>query len=277
MRNVLRGIVMGITDLIPGISGGTMAMVLGIYHELITSINGILSKRWREHLLFLGPLVIGIGIALVTFSRLIEWLIAHHSQPLFFFFIGIIIGIIPFLLRTANFKKTFKASHYMLLIIAMILVACTSLINDDNMQSVWTNLNFGHYLFLFLAGWIASSAMILPGISGSLLFLLLGVYPTVINAISNLNLPVIIIVGLGVVMGILTTSKLIQYLFREFSVITYAVLIGLVIGSLYVTFPDLPRTVPYAFLCLVMFLIGLMLAILLGRLEHKKGNVVSSD
>ena len=276
MQNVLRGIVMGITDLIPGISGGTMAMVLGIYQKLIASINGILSKRWREHFMFLVTLFLGIGLALITFSRLIEWLIAAHSQPLFFFFNGLILGIIPFLLRTANYKRTFKANHYFVLIIAAIVVASTSLIRDDSMQSVWINLTFGHYLFLFLAGWIASSAMILPGISGSLLFLLLGVYPTVINAISSVNIPVILVVGLGVVISIPITSKLIQYLFREFSVITYAVLIGLVIGSLYVTLPDLPRTVPYAILCCVMFLIGLMIAILLGRLEHKKGNMASS-
>nr|MBA5588280.1 DUF368 domain-containing protein [Anaerobacillus isosaccharinicus]QOY38586.1 DUF368 domain-containing protein [Anaerobacillus isosaccharinicus] len=269
MRNVIRGIIMGITDLIPGISGGTIAMVLGIYHELLASINGVFSKDWRKHLLFLAPLLLGIGIALVSFSRLIEWLIINHSQPLFFFFNGLILGIIPFLLRTANYKKTFQVSHYTLLIIAAILVASTSLIHEGGMQEIWTNLSLSEYIFLFFSGWLASSAMILPGISGSLIFLLLGVYPTVINAISTLNLTVILVTGLGIVFGIIITSKLVQFLLLQFSTLTYSVMIGLVFGSLIVTFPGLPATVPYTILCIALFLTGSILAIMLGRFEHK--------
>lgn len=268
MKNVLRGILMGTSDLIPGVSGGTIAMVLGIYHKLIAAINGILTKNWREHIRFLVPLLLGIGIALLSLSHLIEWLIEHHSKPLFYFFNGLILGIIPFLLRTADYRKTFKVNHYVVLAVAAILVALTSLVREDNMQAVWTNLTLGNYLVLFLSGWLASSAMILPGISGSLVLLLLGVYPTVINAISSINIPVIIVVGIGVGMGILLTSKLIQFLFREFSILTYAVLIGLVVGSLVVTFPGLPTTFLYGLLCAVMFIIGIMVAVLLSRFEQ---------
>ncbi len=269
MHNVVRGIIMGITDLIPGISGGTIAMILGIYHELIASINGIFSKDWRRHLLFLAPLVLGVGFALVIFSRLIEWLIVSHSQLLFFFFSGLILGIIPFLLRTANFKKTFKFRHYGVLVLAASLVASTIYIRGDNMVSIFTNLTFGSYLFLFFSGWIASSAMILPGISGSLVFLLLGVYPTVINAISSFNISVILILGLGITIGLIITSKLIQFLFSQFSTLTYAVMIGLVLGSIIVIFPGLPITITSAILCIAMFLVGSIVATLLGRLEHK--------
>lgn len=269
MRNVIRGIVMGVTDLIPGISGGTIAMVLGIYHELIASINSVFSKDWRKHILFLAPLLLGIGIALVTFSRLIEWLIINHSMPLFFLFNGLILGIIPFLLRTANYKKTFQFSHYTLLVIAALLIASTSLIHEDSMQAIWTNLSFREYMFLFFSGWLASSAMILPGISGSLIFLLLGVYPTVINAISTLNLAIILVIGLGIALGIIITSKLIQFLLRQFSTLTYAIMIGLVLGSLIVIFPGLPTSLPYTILCIVLFLIGSLVAIVLGRFEHK--------
>lgn len=269
MRNVLRGIMMGITDLIPGISGGTIAMVLGFYPELIASINGILGRNWRKHLLFLAPLVVGIGIALVVFSRLIKWLIFSHTQPLSFFFIGLILGLIPFLLRTADFKKTFKSRHFGVLVFAAFLVASTTFIREDSMALIWTNLTFNNYLLLFFSGWIASSAMILPGISGSLIFLLLGVYPTVINAISSVDIPVILVIGFGIMIGIIITSKLIQYLFNQFSTLTYAVMIGLVIGSIIVIFPGLPLTVPNTILCMVTFLVGAIVATLLGRLEHK--------
>lgn len=149
MGNIIRGIVMGITDLIPGISGGTIAIVLGIYHELLASINGIFSKNWRKHLMFLAPLLLGIGIALVVFSRLIEWLITHHSQPLFFFFNGLIIGIIPFLLRTASYKQTFRTKHYSVLLLAAILIAVSGFINEDTKQVIWTNIGLSQYIFLF--------------------------------------------------------------------------------------------------------------------------------
>lgn len=266
MKNVFRGMLMGITDLIPGVSGGTVAMILGIYHELLASINGILSKDWRKHLVFLAPLLVGIGAAVLIFSRIVEWLIVFHPQPLFFFFNGLILGIIPFLLRSANYKQTFKISHYVLFVFAALLVASSAFISSDK-QTIWTSLTLGQYLFLFFAGWIASSAMILPGISGSLILLLLGTYPTVINAISELNITVIFVVGLGVVIGLVTTSKLIQYLFQNYSSFTYATLIGLVFGSIIVIFPGFPTSIAYAALTLFTFITGFALAISLGRIS----------
>ncbi|RXJ02099.1 DUF368 domain-containing protein [Anaerobacillus alkaliphilus] len=268
MRNIIRGVVMGITDLIPGISGGTIAMVLGFYHELVEAINGLFSKNWRKHVLFLAPLLLGIGIALLAFSRIIEWLIANHSLPLFFFFNGLILGIIPFLLREANFKKTFRLTHYSLMVLAALLVVATGFLREEDMEVIWTNLSFVQYIYLFFAGWLASSAMILPGISGSLIFLLLGVYPTVINSISNLNISVLAIIGIGIVIGLVLTSRLIQFLFLRFSTSTFAAMIGLVLGSLIIIFPGIPQTIPYGILCVVLFFIGAFLAYMLGKSEH---------
>lgn len=268
MRNIVRGIIMGVTDLIPGISGGTIAMVLGIYHELIASINGILTRNWRRHVLFIAPILLGIGVALLTFSRLIEWLISNHSYPLFFFFNGLILGIVPFLLRTANYKTTFKGQHYVLLAVAAALVIATGIFRENDMQTIWTSLSMTQYLYLFIAGWLASTAMILPGISGSFIFLLLGVYPTVINGISSFNVSILIVVALGIGLGLILTSKLIQFLFSKFQALTYAAMIGLVIGSLIVTFPGIPLSVGYSVLCIAMFALGATIAILLGRYEH---------
>ncbi len=269
MRNIIRGIVMGITDLIPGISGGTIAMVMGFYQDLIAAINGLFSKNWRKHLLFLLPLLAGIGISLVSFSRMIEWLIAHHSLPLFFFFNGLILGILPFLLRKANYKQTFRLGHYLLLILAALFVVATGFTREENMEAIWTNFGLVEYGYLFFSGWLASSAMILPGISGSLIFLLLGVYPTVIHSISNFRFSVLVVIGLGIVIGLILTSKLIQFLFRKYSTATFAAMIGLVLGSLVVIFPGLPQTIPYGFLSFMLFFTGLFLAYMLGRVEHR--------
>ncbi len=104
-RNILKGMTMGISDLIPGVSGGTIALVLGIYQRLIAAINGLFTKEWKKHLVFLMPLVLGIIVALLSISHLIEWLLVAYPQPTFFLFLGLIIGIIPTLLKDIDYRQ----------------------------------------------------------------------------------------------------------------------------------------------------------------------------
>ncbi|GAE37153.1 DUF368 domain-containing protein [Halalkalibacter akibai] len=268
-RNIIKGFMMGISDLIPGVSGGTIALVLGIYQDLIGAINGLFTKDWKRHLLFLLPLGLGIGLALLSVSRLIEWLLAEFPQPTFFFFLGLIIGIIPALLKEIDFKRTFVLRHYILLGIGAMIVASTLFIKDNEV-AVIGGLSLVDYLFLFMAGWLASSAMILPGISGSFIFLLLGVYPTVINALSTLYLPVLITVGIGVAFGLVLTSKLISYLLVQFKTGTYAVMIGFIIGSIVVIFPGITGNNLLILISAFAFVAGGLSAYVLSYLEVKK-------
>lgn len=261
---------MGISDVIPGVSGGTIALVLGIYQRLIAAINGILTKEWKKHIIFLIPVGLGIGIAVLTFSHLMEWLLAEYPEPTFFFFLGLIIGIIPMLLKEVNYKRNFTSVHYVLFAIAAVLVAITVLIKENEMAAVMSDLAWNDYLFLFIGGWLASSAMILPGISGSFVLLLLGLYPTVINAVSSINLPVIATVGFGVVIGLLLTSKLIAYLFVQYRIGTYAVMIGFVAGSIVVIYPGFSSNLAITIASIIAFLFGLLASYLLSIVEDKK-------
>jgi len=263
-KNLLKGMMMGASDVVPGVSGGTVALLVGIYERLIAAINGLTSKDWKKHVIFLIPVGLGMGISILTLSHLISWLLEAFPKPTFFFFLGLVFAIIPLLLREAEFKQTFNAGHYVLLALAAVGVALTGFVSQDQ-GAVMTSLSWSDYLFLFFAGWLASSAMILPGISGSLVLLLLGVYQTAIEAIKTLNLPVIIVVGFGVVIGLLLTSKLIQYVFQRFRAATYAVIIGFVVGSIFVIYPGWPEDILLLVICLLSFIIGYFLAFRLGK------------
>jgi putative membrane protein len=269
-RNIFKGMAMGVSDLIPGVSGGTIALLLGIYQQFIASINGVFSKRWKQSVLFLIPIGIGIVLALLLVSRLVEWLIEAYPQPTFIFFLGLIIGIIPTLLKEIDYKKSFTPVHYVLLLIGAVLVASTAFVKDDNMTAVIEHLGQSDYILLFFAGWLASSAMILPGISGSFVLLLLGVYPTVINAVSNLNFAVILTVGAGVLIGVLVTSKLITILLAKFKAGTYAVMIGFIVGSIVIIYPGLPGNAVLIIVSIIAFIAGVISAYTLSGLDVEK-------
>ncbi|WP_273853753.1 DUF368 domain-containing protein [Guptibacillus spartinae] len=272
-RNIYRGLLMGVSDLIPGVSGGTIAMVLGIYRRLISGINGLMSKHWKKEIGFFLPLLIGIGLALLLVSQLMEMLLEHFPQPTFFFFIGLIIGVVPFLLRKVDYKKTFEPVHYGLLLVAGLLIASTLFLKGDGGGEVMKSLDLVDYIILFFSGWLASTAMILPGVSGSFVLLLLGSYQTVIHGLSSFQIPLLLTVGAGIIIGLSLTGKVIAHLLSKYTVSTYAVMIGLVIGSVVVLYPGFEADLGLAIASIATLLLGLGAAIVLGKIEHKEENV----
>lgn len=267
-KNIYRGLLMGASDVIPGVSGGTIAVLLGIYDRLITAINGIFSKDWKRQLGFLIPLAIGVGTAILLLSHLIEWLFEHYAGPTQFFFLGLIIGILPYLFHEAGAKRTFGTRHYVLLVIGAIIVGSMAFIQSGD-PAVIENISTSTYILLFFSGMLASSAMILPGISGSFMLLVIGIYPTIIGAISNLQLDIIVVTGVGIVIGILVMSKIINFFLQRFRHATFALIIGLVIGSILVVFPGFPGSTSLLLLSVATFAVGLLAAYILGRVEYK--------
>ena len=264
-KNIYRGMLMGISDLIPGVSGGTIAFILGIYDRLLLSISGFFSRDWRRYLGFLMPLAIGIGITMLLFSRVIDYLLEHHYEPTQFFFIGLIIGVLPFIIKQAEVKKHFKGKHIGAVLLVTVLMASMGFLKP-NESVVITDITVFSALGLFFAGWLGSMAMLLPGISGSFILLLLGVYSTVINALSTLNLPVILIVGAGVAIGFIVSSKAISYLLKAYPHMTFAIIMGLIIGSIFVIAPGIPTGAATILLCGITFAAGLLVTKLLTKL-----------
>lgn len=263
-KNIWRGMAMGTSDLIPGVSGGTIAVILGIYDQLIEAISGVFSRYWKKYIGFLIPLAVGMGTAIIALSHLIEYLLLEYHEPTQFFFIGLILGIIPLLFVEFQSRTSIRPIHVIAMIVATVLIASMAFLNPVD-SSIITDVTFGTALLLFFSGWLGSMAMLLPGISGSFVLLLIGVYPTVISAISNFNLIIIGIVGAGVAVGFIVSSKVIRYLLANFPGMTFSVIIGLVIGSLAVVFPGLPNSGIMWVLSIFAFIAGAVVVRLLSK------------
>lgn len=271
--NILKGFAMGTSDLVPGVSGGTIALLLGIYNQFIASISGIFSRRFWPSFTFLIPIIIGMLLAMGSLSNLFNYLLSQHHIPTMFFFGGLIIGIVPYLLKISNYKTSFTTKHYMMVIAGIaILIVITLMNNSDKHAGETLTLSTGLIIKYFIAGMCASSAMLLPGISGSFMLLVFGVYGTVMLAISEVvklnfaGLPILLAVGFGVLAGFIISSKIIQYFLTHHKLMTFALIIGFVVGSLFAVFPGLPTTIVMWFVSLVVFIIGFIVSLTLGRI-----------
>ncbi|HGZ4287405.1 TPA: DUF368 domain-containing protein [Staphylococcus aureus] len=271
--NILKGFAMGTSDLVPGVSGGTIALLLGIYNQFIASISGIFSRRFWPSFTFLIPIIIGMLLAMGSLSNLFNYLLSQHHIPTMFFFGGLIIGIVPYLLKISNYKTSFTTKHYMVVIAGIaILIVITLMNNGDKHAGETLTLSTSLIIKYFIAGMCASSAMLLPGISGSFMLLVFGVYGTVMLAISEVvklnfaGLPILLAVGFGVLAGFIISSKIIQYFLTHHKLMTFALIIGFVVGSLFAVFPGLPTNIVMWFVSLVVFIIGFIVSLTLGRI-----------
>ncbi|HDE9050466.1 TPA: DUF368 domain-containing protein [Staphylococcus aureus] len=271
--NILKGFAMGTSDLVPGVSGGTIALLLGIYNQFIASISGIFSRRFWPSFTFLIPIIIGMLLAMGSLSNLFNYLLSQHHIPTMFFFGGLIIGIVPYLLKISNYKTSFTTKHYMMVIAGIaILIVITLMNNGDKHAGETLTLSTGLIIKYFIAGMCASSAMLLPGISGSFMLLVFGVYGTVMLAISEVvklnfaGLPILLAVGFGVLAGFIISSKIIQYFLTHHKLMTFALIIGFVVGSLFAVFPGLPTNIVMWFVSLVVFITGFIVSLTLGRI-----------
>lgn len=235
----LRGLLMGAADIVPGVSGGTVAFITGIYETLLASIRAVdlefLGKLSRldvggawQHIngRFLSALLLGIATSIFSLARLISWVLEHHPVPLWAFFFGLILASALVLLRQVE-QWTVPV---MLLLLAGITVALSIALSpvvamDIGMASV------------FLSGFLAICAMILPGISGSFILVLLGMYGTVLAAVKSLDLLFLLVFAVGAGMGLICFSRLLHWLLQRYHQGTMALLTGFLFGSLAVVWP----------------------------------------
>ncbi len=230
----LRGMAMGAADVVPGVSGGTIAFITGIYDTLLESIRRInpsllsiiksqgLSAAFNHiNGTFLVVLFAGIMTSIITLAKLISYLLVNHPVPIWSFFFGLIIVSVYHVGREVS-EKTI--SRFILLVIGVGFAYSITMLNPITMEPTTINI--------MLAGAIAICAMILPGISGSFILLLLGMYTTVLAAIKGFQLDVIFLFGLGCGIGLLTFSHLLSFLLKKARDLTLSFLIGLMMGTL---------------------------------------------
>lgn len=225
---------MGIAELVPGVSGGTIAFVAGIYEEFISSINNInlntlqiLRKEGFKNFWkvlngnFLAALFLGMAISIFSFSSIIGWLLENEPIPLWSFFFGLVLASVIFVAK--SIKKWNSATIIIAILGAVLAFYITTLPPSNNTDSI---------PFLFLSGAIAVCAMILPGISGSFILVLLGSYKTVLDAVHDRDFKILITVTFGCVFGLLSFAKVLKWLFTNYKSITLAALTGFILGSL---------------------------------------------
>ncbi|GAA0123172.1 MULTISPECIES: DUF368 domain-containing protein [Clostridium] len=260
--NFFKGMVIGIANIIPGVSGGTMAVVLNIYDKLISSVSDIL-KGWKKNLIFLLPIGIGAGTGIVVFSKLIKTLLETKPIPTNFFFIGLIIGSIPMIGKKALESK-FKISSIIPFVITFgILIALSVIMPPEANVDIIRKLTVNSFIQLLLAGIVGASAMVVPGISGSFILLLIGLYTTVITAVAEFNIPLLIPIGIGVIIGIIFTTKIIDKLLNKFPQPTYFAILGLVIGSVFSIYPGFVFNGD-GIIAIIAMISGIILAYFLG-------------
>ena len=234
----LKGMLMGIADLVPGISGGTIAFITGIYEDFIEALNNINLKIFDGDLInqftkkkfdFLLILFSGILFSILSFSKLLTYLLTNFNIELRSFFLGLILVSIIILYRSINQIRLIQVQYIFLLIFSIL-----SSFMIFNMSSFEPKVTV---LYIFLCGVVCSLAMILPGISGAYILIILGTYEFLIDKISNLfldidSIKIVCIFGFGFIIGIIFFSKFIKYLLLNFKKSTFVALIGLIIGSL---------------------------------------------
>lgn len=268
--NLFRGFLMGICEIIPGVSSGTMALLLGIYDQFLGAISRIVSKHFRNAILYLLPLVIGMGVAILSMSSLMDYLLTEHTIPTHWFFIGMVLGVIPMMFGLSNYKVEFRLVHYILMGIAVVFLYWLSTVSESGMPAESIDISLLTLVALFFSGMLASAVMLLPGISGSLVLLIIGAYPIIMRAIREFTalnfdvLPILIATGLGIVAGLLLASRGIQFLLRNYTYIMYAVIIGLLFGSVFPIYPGLPETAGTWIASIVSLAAGLSISTYMG-------------
>lgn len=245
-QRALQGFCMGSADIIPGVSGGTMALILGIYERLLNAIrsfdrtwlNDLLKLRWAQALArndwsFLLPLLLGIAGAILFFTRVIPLpsLIVTHPELIYGLFFGLIVASILILMREVDrygVKEVVIAA-----LGALAGFAVVNLVPVETPTALW---------FIFLCGFVAISAMLLPGISGSFILLILGKYAYIIDALGNFDLAVIVTFGAGALTGLVVFSRAIVWLLEHYHQTTLLLIKGILIGSLWIIWPFQERT-----------------------------------
>lgn len=248
MKNLIdsfRGFCMALADSVPGVSGGTVAFILGFYDKFINSLNNVISGSKEERIdaiKFLAKLLAGWAVGMILAVLFLSSAFESHIYAVSSLFLGFIIFAIPVIIKEEKESLVGKYKYLIFTVIGIAIVAAITYFNpiSGSGTSVDVNsLNFGLIVYIFVCAMIAISAMVLPGISGSTLLLIFGLYIPIINAIKeflhlNLNyLPVLIIFGLGVITGILLVIKLIKMALEKFRPQTIYLIIGLMVGSLY--------------------------------------------
>lgn len=237
----IKGIVLGVAFVIPGVSGGTLAVLMGIYEELIEAASNFYKNmvNFKKYFMYLLPIGLGIIFSVAVFAKLIKFGLDKAPIITILIFLGMIIGGIPALVRNVKGTKI-NLKDMTLMLVGLIIVISMLIFHKSNSNVVLTNMSITGYITLFLVGAIAAVTMVVPGISGSFTLMLIGYYEPILNLVNDItsfknlgpNLILIFIFMLGVFIGIIFISKIIEWCLKHYKRETYYAIIGFVLSSI---------------------------------------------
>jgi putative membrane protein len=286
-RLFLIGGAIGVANIIPGVSGGTLAVVFGIYEDLMQALGNFITdraNRWK-YIRFLVILFSGALIAIITLARVLSWSLENYPMPTIYFFLGLIVGSIPVVLRThPDMKINWK--RVIAFLIGIILVVALALIQGEGTSQTGSAIKFSsisttQLIYVGFCGILSASAMIIPGVSGSFLLILLGIYFDVLAALSGLTtillsdgltdemigrLALLASLGVGIVIGILVIARIMSWALERFPASTMFFILGLIIGSLYQIYPGFEFTFT-GLIAVITAGIGLVISLKFGAAD----------
>lgn len=299
IQNVIIGIIMGVANIIPGVSGGTMVVMLGVYDKFIEELSycinelknlfkikkgkGILKSIgqffvniWKREKNFLIPIFVSLAISVYILSKIFSGMSETAQMLRNFAFVGLIIGGIPFLVKELKRAKPGKKEkineegkvskiRYILPLLITLLIIVTIYILKTKGIVIpaikLENISFMQKIIIFLIGAIAAFSMVIPGISGSMIVVILGYYELMTKSISSFNLAFIIPFAIGIIVGIIVATKIIKYLLENYYITTYSGIIGFVLGSIPMVMPNvMPITKKMWIYSAITILIGIVLS-----------------
>lgn len=254
ITDIIKGVFIGIANIIPGVSGGTIALSMGIYDKLIGAVSNFL-KDWKKSIITLLPILVGCGLGLIGFTYAIEYLLSEHTFFTCMAFIGLILGGLPVLIRQLRSKmKEHGGSVGISGVLAFVILFAFAIILPlfGSEEEVLKTLTASPQLMIimFFIGIIASATMVIPGVSGSLVLMILGYYYGIIGSIKDFlealkvfDIPaltngflILFPLGIGILLGIFLIAKLITFLFEKYGVQTYCAILGLILSSPFAIF-----------------------------------------
>ncbi len=269
MSGFLKGLALGVAAIAPGISGGALAVIFGLYDK-ITYFIAHFTRNFKENVLYFLPVGIGGVVGVLVFSKIIEYLFHFYEVEVKYAFIGLMFGTIPFVVKEAN-KKGYKQRYLIPFIITLSITFLAAYFENNEVNIIMKSGTAP--LSLIIYGIIIGFGTIIPGVSASIILMFIGAYEIVISAISNIQISMLFFLATGFVLSILLFSKIICMLFEKAYGITYYAILGLVLGSVISIFPGFAMTLDY-FLNLIILISCFCLSYSLSKMG--KGNKVSS-
>lgn len=270
----IKGVIIGIANAIPGVSGGTLAFILGIYERLTNAIAIIPSiilkpKQWASPMKTLIPIGLGAIIAIVAFLRIINFLFDNYAIQTQLFFVGLVLGSLPFIakeIKVFGLKNTTAFFLGATLMATFIYFEVRSSIGFK--ESVYSTMSVLYGIKLFAAGILAAAAMVIPGVSGSLLLLMIGEYQNISSFVKNMEIVPLAIVGLGILIGLFSITKLISIVIAKYRERLFAFVLALIIVSLLSLMPNVSSigTLPTVLSSAFSICLGFVLAIAIEKL-----------